>query len=92
MTLKNAIILFIITCILCVAFKYIKEGIMTSTSVPIKYQIVIDSLNYKIDSLNNEVFYKEMTIGKYDIAIELLKEQDPDAADKFELILKNQTE
>jgi hypothetical protein len=65
---------------------------MTSTSVPIKYQIVIDSLNYKIDSLNNEVFYKEMTIGKYDIAIELLKEQDPDAADKFELILKNQTE
>jgi len=71
---------------------YIKEGIMTSTSVPIKYQIVIDSLNYKIDSLNNEVFYKEMTIGKYDIAIELLKEQDPDAADKFELILKNQTE
>jgi hypothetical protein len=71
---------------------YIKEGIMTSTSVPIKYQIVIDSLNYKIDSLNNEVFYKEMTIGKYDIAIELLKEQDPAAADKFELILKNQTE
>jgi hypothetical protein len=71
---------------------YIKEGIMTSTSVPIKYQIVIDSLNYKIDSLNNEVFYKEMTIGKYDIAIELLKEQDPDAADKFELILKTQTE
>jgi len=65
---------------------------MTSTSVPIKYQIVIDSLNYKIDSLNNEVFYKEMTIGKYDIAIELLKEQDPDAADKFELILKTQTE
>jgi hypothetical protein len=71
---------------------YIKEGIMTSTSVPIKYQIVIDSLNYKIDSLNNEVFYKEMTIGKYDIAIEILKEQDPDAADKFELILKTQTE
>jgi hypothetical protein len=92
MTLRNAIILFIITCILCVAFMYIKEGIITSTSVPIKYQIVIDSLNYKIDSLNNEVFYKEMTIGKYDIAIELLKEQDPDAADKFELILKNQTE
>jgi hypothetical protein len=71
---------------------YIRQGIITSTSVPIKYQIVIDSLNYKIDSLNNEVFYKEMTIGKYDIAIELLKEQDPDAADKFELILKNQTE
>ena len=92
MTLRNAIILFIITCILCVAFMYISQGIITSTSVPIKYQIVIDSLNYKIDSLNNEVFYKEMTIGKYDIAIELLKEQDPDAADKFELILKNQTE
>jgi hypothetical protein len=33
-----------------------------------------------------------MTIGKYDIAIELLKERDPAAAEKFELILKNQTE
>jgi len=65
---------------------------MTTTSVPMKYQAVIDSLNQKIDSLNNEVFYKEMTIGKYDIAIELLKEEDPIAADKFELILKNQTE
>lgn len=92
MTIKNAITLLFITCILCVAFYFIKEGIMTTTSVPMKYQAVIDSLNQKIDSLNNEVFYKEMTIGKYDIAIELLKEQDPAAADKFELILKNQTE
>lgn len=92
MTLKNAIILFIITCIISVAFMYIKEGIKTSTSEAYRYQATIDSLNQKVDSLNNEIFYKQMTIGKFDIAIELLKEHDPDAADKFELILKNQTE
>lgn len=92
MSIKNALVLLIITCILCVAFIYIKQGIKTSTSGAMKYQAIIDSLNQQVDSLNNEVFYKDMTIGKYDIAIELLKEQDPAAAEKFELILKNQTE
>ena len=92
MTLKNAIILFIITCILCVAFMYIEEGIKTSSSEANNYQETIDSLNQKIDSLNNEVFYKQITIGRYEMAIELLKEQDPQAADKFQLILNTKTE
>ncbi len=92
MTIKNALILFVITCILCVAFYFVTDGIKTTTKDAIRYQTMIDSLNRDIDSLNHEVFHKQLIIGKYEMALELLKEQDPKAADNFELILNTQTE
>jgi hypothetical protein len=45
-----------------------------------------------IDSLNAEIFNLQTINGRYEIALELLKEQDKKAADKFELILTTQTE
>jgi hypothetical protein len=56
------------------------------------YELQIDSLNNQIDSLNNDIFNNQVTIGKYEMAFELLKEQDPKAADRFKLILITQTE
>lgn len=44
------------------------------------------------DSLRNEVFIREVQLGKYEIAIELLKEKNKKAAEEFELILTTQTE
>ena len=52
----------------------------------------IDSLSNLSDSLKNEVFVKGVELGRYEVALELLKEQDKKAADKFELILTTQTE
>lgn len=52
----------------------------------------IDSLSNISDSLRNEVFVKDIQLARYEIALELLKEQDKKAADKFELILTTQTE
>ena len=92
MTIKNAITLFVITCILCVAFYFIKDSIKTSTKEALQYQVSIDSLNTQIDSLNHDIFHKQMTIGRYEVALEILKEQDPKAASKFELILHTETE
>lgn len=92
MSIKNAIILLIITCMLCVAFFYINNGIRQSTSDIRFYQNREDSLISQVDSLNHEIFHKELTIGKYEMTLELLKEQDPTAAEKFELILNTQTE
>ncbi len=92
MTIKNALILFVITCIICVAFYCIRDGIRVSTIDAIKYQTTIDSLNQEVDSLNHEIFHRQVTIGKYEMALELLKEQDPKAAENFELILNTQTE
>ena len=52
----------------------------------------IDSLSNISDSLRNEVFVKDIQLARYEIALELLKEQDKKAADKFELIFTTQTE
>ena len=97
MIIKNAIVLFITTCLLFLAFYFIKDYMIKNNSEIITkdfiyYQAQIDSLNNQIDSLNNDIFNNQVTIGKYEMAFELLKEQDPKAADKFKLILITQTE
>jgi hypothetical protein len=45
-----------------------------------------------IDSLNSELFVQQTIVTRYEVALELLREQDKKAADKFELILTTQTE
>jgi hypothetical protein len=45
-----------------------------------------------IDSLRSELFVKETIIMRYEVALDMLKEEDKKAADKFELILTTQTE
>lgn len=52
----------------------------------------IDSLTNMADSLRDEVFVKDVQLGRYEVAMELLKEKDKDAAELFELILTTQTE
>lgn len=48
-----------------------------------------NSLHRVIDSLNNELFIKHLETDRYEIALEMLKEQDPKAADEFEKCLHN---
>lgn len=97
MNIKNALILFIITCLFCIAFYFIKDGIIKSNTEIITkdfkyYKLQIDSLNNQVDSLNQELFIKQATIGRYEMGLDILKEQDLKAADKFQLILNTQTE
>jgi len=51
--------------------------------------IRVDSLNKVVDSLNSELFIKHFETDRYEIAIDMLKEQDPKAADEFEKCLHN---
>ncbi len=46
----------------------------------------------KIDSLENEIFIRQTNLGRYEVALEILKEEDSVAADHFEHILSKQTE
>jgi len=48
--------------------------------------------NINTDSLQTELFKAQSQAGKYEIALELFKEEDSVAADHFELILTTQTE
>jgi uncharacterized protein YlxW (UPF0749 family) len=49
-------------------------------------------LRKQVDSLQTELFIKQTQIGRYEIALEIFKEEDSVAADHFEYILSTQAE
>jgi len=51
-----------------------------------------DKAKINTDSLQTELFQAQSQAGKYEVALELFKEEDSVAADHFELILSTQTE
>ena len=56
------------------------------------YQEIKVSSSKQIDSLRDELFIRSTEVGRYDIALEIFKEQNKKGANEFELILKTQTE
>lgn len=52
----------------------------------------IAKLNNQIDSLNSELFVNQTQITRYQVTLELLKEENKKAAEQFELIHTTQTE
>jgi hypothetical protein len=52
----------------------------------------MDSLMNVIDSIRAENLPLQVENGRYYMALELLREEDEKAAEKFELILTTQTE
>ncbi len=51
-----------------------------------------DSLKTIVDSLRNEAFIYSIDAARYEVALEILKEQDSLAAAKYENILYTETE
>lgn len=92
MSIKNSIFLLLTICILCVIFLYINHNIEQKLPKRIEYDLRSDSLIKLVDSLNQEIFKQQVIIGKYDIALEMLKEENPNAAATFETILNTKTE
>lgn len=45
-----------------------------------------------IDSLQNELFVQQTIVMRHEIALEMLKEENPKAAEAYELILTTKTE
>jgi hypothetical protein len=56
------------------------------------YQELKISSSTQIDSLRDELFIRFTEVSRYEITLELFKEQNKKAADEFELILTTQTE
>jgi hypothetical protein len=52
----------------------------------------IDSLTNLIDSLHDEVFISNNTLGRYEISLQNLEEVNPKAAKQFNDFLTNETE
>jgi hypothetical protein len=74
----------------------IKAAVVSESVAPlagdIKITRTIDSLQNVIDSVRDEIIPLEVELGRYEMTLELLKEEDKKAANKFELILTTQTE
>ncbi len=70
--------------------------VQTSSVAPLAGDIrltqYIDSLEHVTDSIRAENLPLQIQLSRYEIALELLKEEDKKAADKYERILTTQTE
>jgi|LauGreDrversion4_2_1035121.scaffolds.fasta_scaffold241273_4 hypothetical protein len=84
------------TLLMCITFLFfLAEGWKKVDDAEIKLKKTQDSLRVaeKLrDSLHDELFPTEIELNRYQIALELLKENNKKAADEFELILTTQTE
>lgn len=60
--------------------------------LPTNYIRAIQSLEGERDSLNSELFIEQTMVGRYEVALDILKEKNPKAAEEYELILTTQTE
>jgi hypothetical protein len=84
------------TLLMCITFLFfLAEGWKKVDDAEIKLKKTQDSLRVaeKLrDSLHDELFPTEIELNRYQIALELLKENNKKAVDEFELILTTQTE
>jgi septal ring factor EnvC (AmiA/AmiB activator) len=84
------------TLLMCITFLFfLAEGWKKVDDAEFKLKKTQDSLRVaekSRDSLHDEIFPTQIELNRYQIALELLKEEDKKAADKFELILTTQTE
>jgi hypothetical protein len=82
--------------------KYI-NAILTLSSVLVLFYIIYDqhkqinayksnNLNKIIDSLQTELFHVQSEVGRYEITLELLSQEDTIAAEKFDRIYQTETE
>jgi hypothetical protein len=74
---------------------YLQQKELSKLRAQQKVEVVVGGDIQKantIDSLQSELFVQQTIVTRYETALELLKEEDKKAADKFELILTTQTE
>ena len=65
-----------------------QDELIKCQSINVEKQVLIN----RADSLQNELFNTSVELGRYEVALEILKEKNKSAADEFELILTTQTE
>lgn len=83
--MRYALILFIVIMLGFGIKNYILQPVTTSVKQSLELQ-------KQVDSLQTELFIKQTEVGRYEMALEILKEEDSVAADHFEYILSTKTE
>lgn len=97
---RYSFIVFTYILAVTMTFFYIKTDLNKSDRAKIKslkrqndsLSALVDTIRIEIDSIRHENFLNYTTIGRYDVALEYLREVDKKAAEKFEYFLYNKTE
>jgi hypothetical protein len=74
---------------------YLQQKELSKLRAEHKMEVVVGGDIQKaqlIDSLQSELFVAQTISARYEIALELLKEENPKAAEAYELILSTKTE
>ncbi len=74
---------------------YLQQKELSKLRAEQKMEVVVGGDIQKaqlIDSLQSELFVAQTISARYEIALELLKEENPKAAEAYELILSTKTE
>jgi len=74
---------------------YLQQKELSKLRAEHKMEVVVGGDIQKaqlIDSLQSELFVAQTVSARYEIALELLKEENPKAAEAYELILSTKTE
>ncbi len=74
---------------------YLQQKELSKLRAEQKMEVVVGGDIQKaqlIDSLQSELFVAQTVSARYEIALELLKEENPKAAEAYELILSTKTE
>ncbi len=74
---------------------YFQQKELTKLRAEQKIEVVVGGDIQKantIDSLESELFVAQTISARYEIALELLKEENPKAAEAYELVLTTKTE
>ncbi len=74
---------------------YLQQKELSKLRAEQKMEVVVGGDIQKaqlIDSLQSELFVAQTISARYEIALELLKEENPKAAEAYELILTTKTE
>ena len=79
--------------VLLICFLQQKE--LTKLRAQQKMEVVVGGDIQKaqtIDSLQSELFVQQTIVGRYEVALEMFKEENPKGAEQFELIMSTKTE
>jgi hypothetical protein len=74
---------------------YLQQKELSKLRAEQKVEVVVGGDIQKaqlIDSLQSELFVAQTISARYEIALELLKEENPKAAEAYELVLTTKTE
>lgn len=89
-TKKILTALFVASSLLCVWL--LNENSKLQKKVEVLSSSSSDSLQHKLELISSEIFVKETIIQRYDIALDMLKDEDSLCGAKFEKILYTETE